>query len=94
MVYGCVNATCTPTLGFTCTVNYTLAPILSSKCDQTCGNKKHDTGEVCDDGNNDDGDGCAQGCMKIESPYQCPLVGGCNLNCGNGIYEGIDTSIG
>lgn len=32
--------------------------------------------------------------MKIETPYQCPLVGKCNLNCGNGVFEGVDTSIG
>lgn len=32
--------------------------------------------------------------MEIEFPYLCPLVGKCSLNCGNGIFEGIDASIG
>jgi len=49
---------------------------------------------VCDDGNNLSGDGCAEGCLQIEIPYTCPLVGPCNKYCGNGEFEGNDTSIG
>jgi cysteine-rich repeat protein len=51
-------------------------------------------GEICDDGNNVSGDGCSKGCKTIEAPYACPLVGKCMLNCGNGIFEGIDTRLG
>ena len=32
--------------------------------------------------------------MVVEAPYECPLVGKCILNCGNGIFEGVDTTIG
>jgi len=61
---------------------------------QTCGNNANDPGEVCDDGNNVSGDGCAQGCMTVEVPYQCPLVGPCVIYCGNALFEGNDTRIG
>lgn len=61
---------------------------------QTCGNNKHETDEVCDDGNNVSGDGCAAGCKFIEPPYVCPLVGKCNAKCGNGFYEGDIPSLG
>jgi cysteine-rich repeat protein len=53
--------------------------------------------EVCDDGNNLSGDGCAKGCLQVEVPYTCPTipkVGKCTLKCGNGIFEGIDASLG
>lgn len=58
-----------------------------------CGNKVHDPGEVCDDGNNEDGDGCSADCSKIEEKFACPLVGKC-YSCGNGKFEGKDPSIG
>ncbi len=67
---------------------------MTSTCVQTCGNNKHEDGEVCDDGNNVSGDGCAAGCKSIEPPYVCPLVGKCNAKCGNGFYEGNITSLG
>ena len=54
----------------------------------------HEAWEICDDGNNLSGDGCAQGCMEIEFPYRCPLVGKCSSSCGNGIFEGLDETIG
>ena len=53
--------------------------------------------EVCDDGNNVSGDGCSKGCTQIEPPYVCPevpLVGKCNMYCGNGFFEGDDPRIG
>ncbi len=89
---GCLS-TCEPDLGWKCTTNYAT---MISTCEQTCGNLKNDADmlEVCDDGNNVSGDGCAKGCMTIEQPYVCPLVGKCNLYCGNGIFEGDDTRIG
>ena len=87
---GC-DTKCKALPGWTCTVNEALE---SATCVQTCGNNQHDPGEVCDDGNNVSGDGCAQGCLAIEPPYQCPLVGACNKYCGNDLFEGNDTSIG
>lgn len=90
-VKGCNNDTCKPLLGWTCTVN---TVTWTSYCNQTCGNNKTDPNEVCDDGNNVGGDGCAQGCLQVEIPYTCPLVGPCSLYCGNGEFEGNDTSIG
>src|SRR5262245_34824248 len=39
--------------------------------EQSCGNAKMDPGEVCDDGNNVDGDGCSADCKS-------------NEQCGNG----------
>jgi cysteine-rich repeat protein len=39
-----------------------------------CGNGAIDPGEVCDDGNNVNGDGCASDCRSLES-------------CGNGIVD-------
>jgi large repetitive protein len=50
--------------------------------------------EICDDGNNLSGDGCSKGCRVIEAPYVCPLVGKCNMYCGNGFFEGDDPRIG
>ena len=82
---------CTPDLGWTCTTNYVT---WVSTCIQTCGDNLHEAWEVCDDGNNLSGDGCAAGCMAVEPPYQCLLVGPCYLNCGNGIFEGVDNSVG
>src|SRR5258706_5146390 len=43
-----------------------------------CGNGKIDPGEVCDDGNANDGDGCSADCTSDES-------------CGNGV---VDTAVG
>ena len=40
----------------------------------TCGNAHLDPGEVCDDGNTLDGDGCSRDCMSDET-------------CGNGIVD-------
>ena len=41
--------------------------------------------ELCDDGNNRNGDGCSADCKTIETGYECPRWGyPCNLKCGNG----------
>ncbi|CDW85710.1 UNKNOWN [Stylonychia lemnae] len=90
-VVGCNNETCKADLGWNCTQNLT---DLTAKCTQFCGNKKHEDWEVCDDGNNVDGDGCAKGCMQIEFPFRCPLVGKCSSSCGNRQFEGLDLTIG
>jgi len=47
-------------------------------CRVGCGNARFDPGEVCDDGNTVDGDGCSQDCRSTEV-------------CGNGI---VDTAVG
>ena len=90
-VSGCTNSTCTAELGYTCTVD---SSDWSSSCTQTCGNSVHNTDEVCDDGNNVSGDGCAEGCLEVESGYICALVGSCSTTCGDGVYDGTDASIG
>jgi fibro-slime domain-containing protein len=40
-----------------------------------CGDRVRDPIEACDDGNNDDDDGCSADCMMIEPGYRCPTVG-------------------
>jgi cysteine-rich repeat protein len=46
-------------------------------CCVLCGNGELDPGEACDDGNNDDGDGCAKGCTDEDG----------QATCGNAIAE-------
>ncbi|MBQ9394163.1 MAG: DUF4215 domain-containing protein [Proteobacteria bacterium] len=41
----------------------------------TCGNSKVDSGETCDDGNQNAGDGCSADCQK-EYGFTCPEEGG------------------
>jgi cysteine-rich repeat protein len=41
---------------------------------KACGNSRIDPGEVCDDGNTQDGDGCSHDCKSIET-------------CGNGLID-------
>ena len=41
-----------------------------------CGNALVETGELCDDGNQADGDGCSADCKVIEKGYECPAKGG------------------
>ena len=40
-----------------------------------CGDGVRDAVEACDDGNNDDGDGCSADCSTIEPGYRCPTAG-------------------
>ncbi|MBQ9394419.1 MAG: DUF4215 domain-containing protein [Proteobacteria bacterium] len=40
-----------------------------------CSNKLVDNGEECDDGNENDGDGCSKQC-KVEDGWECPSTGG------------------
>ena len=44
-----------------------------------CGNGILETGEICDDGNIIDGDGCAGDCSACESGYKIDGSGGCIL---------------
>ena len=56
----------------------------------SCGDDVVDSGEVCDDGNNDDGDGCSALCTQ-ECGYTCsgaPSV--CATTCGDGVVTGSE----
>ncbi len=62
-----------------------------------CGNGVIEKGEVCDDHNTSDGDGCNSTCTSIELGYTCPTEGApCVSNkkddgvCGNGIIDGLE----
>jgi len=64
-------------------------------CRPRCGDGKLDptTGEVCDDGNNRPGDGCAADCKTIEKDYACPQPGRpCVylVKCGDGAIGGVE----
>lgn len=48
-----------------------------------CGNKVKELGEDCDDGNQNNGDGCSSDCM-VEAGYYCSEEMGCVRLCGNG----------
>ena len=61
-----------------------------------CGNLIVESGETCDDGNQNAGDGCAADCKSSEPGYRCPPSGGaCRKNsqpvpvskCGNRILD-------
>jgi cysteine-rich repeat protein len=56
-----------------------------------CGNRELESGEVCDDGNVADGDGCSATCDEVDLDYDCSAIGeDCRLVvvCGNGVLEG------
>jgi len=58
-----------------------------------CGNAKYEEGELCDDGNVLDGDGCNASCTVIDPDYLCLSAGeACTrvVTCGNGIIEGSE----
>jgi fibro-slime domain-containing protein len=40
-----------------------------------CGDSTMNSGEACDDGNGDDGDGCSADCRSIETDFACPTPG-------------------
>ena len=72
-----------------------ICPNEGESCQKTvvtdkCGNGELDEGESCDDGNTDDGDGCAADCMHVEAGYVCQEPGQECIpdGCGNGIVEG------
>lgn len=47
-------------------------------------------GEACDDGNDDDGDGCAADCLDVEDGFTCPVPGEeCKpyAKCGDGLVS-------
>jgi fibro-slime domain-containing protein len=62
--------------------------------DVGCGNARIEPGEVCDDGNNEAGDGCSADCLVIENGFACPVPGEpcvSTLVCGDGRIGGDET---
>ncbi|MFC1641252.1 DUF4215 domain-containing protein [Myxococcota bacterium] len=56
-----------------------------------CGNGELEPGELCDDGNTEDDDGCAEDCQTQDPDYVCLTPGEECVRaalCGNGILEG------
>lgn len=56
-----------------------------------CGNGKLEPGEICDDGNNKNGDGCSKDCLEQDPEFDCSSPGEpCRdtVVCGNGVLEG------
>jgi fibro-slime domain-containing protein len=58
--------------------------------DAVCGNHALEPGELCDDGNNGDDDGCSPDCRESDPDYFCVEGQGCVrvVTCGNGVIEG------
>jgi len=58
--------------------------------DAVCGNDRLEVGELCDDGNTDDDDGCSGDCQVADPHYLCTEGKGCEriVTCGNGKIEG------
>ena len=66
--------------------------VIASSVKLTCGNGKLDTGEMCDDGNTKNGDGCTQLC-QIEADFVCPTPGQpctTDAKCGDGKLASIE----
>jgi fibro-slime domain-containing protein len=55
-----------------------------------CGNGVLEPGELCDDGNTKDGDGCSGDCTEVDPDYLCTEGKACVrvVTCGNGVIEG------
>ncbi|MBR4984270.1 MAG: DUF4215 domain-containing protein [Proteobacteria bacterium] len=52
-----------------------------------CGNRVVESGESCDDGNTESGDGCSADCTTVEPDWSCPAAGGACAKgqaCGDG----------
>lgn len=59
-----------------------------------CGDGVLSAGELCDDDNTDDGDGCSADCSRVEDNFVCVRAGeDCVrvVTCGNGRIEGPET---
>lgn len=53
-----------------CILGHHLDDTTKTKCEMNCGNGKREDIEYCDDGNNEDGDGCAGDCT-VEDTFVC-----------------------
>ncbi len=62
-----------------------------SQCVSTCGNSIRETGETCDDGDTDAGDGCSAVC-QTESGWTCDLSSPnlCTTTCGDHLVAGAE----
>ena len=61
--------------------------LVKGELKSNCGNKKIDKGELCDDGNMNNFDGCSTGC-SILSGWSCTgSLSICHQTCGNGVIE-------
>lgn len=58
--------------------------------DAECGNGVLESGELCDDANVDDDDGCSADCSTVDPNYFCTEGEQCVriVTCGNGVIEG------
>lgn len=56
----------------------------------TCGDGNLEPGELCDDGNTKNGDGCSKDCQAQDPDYECEPGEACVrvVECGNGRIEG------
>lgn len=81
---GC-DSSCTLEAGYVC-------PVAGATCNDKCGNGTLDADEACDDGNRTDGDGCDATCTRVESGWDCPIVGSACVaaRCGDGIVVGAE----
>ncbi|MFK7991642.1 MAG: DUF4215 domain-containing protein [Sandaracinaceae bacterium] len=53
-----------------------------------CGDGAVEGGEMCDDGNGDEGDGCAA--CGVETGWTCPVGSSCVPTCGDGLLRGTE----
>ena len=88
---GC-SSTCTIELGWRC---YNTPFNTRSLCERNqCGDRYMNTAspenEICDDGNQLDGDGCSYDCHTIENGYYCGRIGhACEKVCSNSKVDDI-----
>ena len=99
---GC-SSFCQVEFGWICVDNRVCVNLNDQRLKVFCGNGKVETqyGEVCDDGNNVDGDGCSGAC-QVESQWLCRILSYAENKsycakttglayCGNGAVEGNET---
>ena len=58
-----------------------------------CGNGEREPGELCDDGNTKDDDGCSEDCLTQDPNFACITPGEACVQvvvCGNGVLEGSE----
>jgi fibro-slime domain-containing protein len=58
-----------------------------------CGNATLEVGEVCDDGNTDNGDGCSAACDEVDLDFDCSTTGEPCVRvviCGDGVLQGSE----